>query len=176
MHSKLAYWNVTGAPSPGWPRAGTREDLRTRSAPLVLDLTGSGHSALVGMNGSGIVAAFDGEGRIPSGWPLASGAGAAGDIVAADLDSNGSLKAYPNPARRQPVSFAFELTEPAQVEFRILDTSGHEVASFSRSGLQADNLVTWDPGRLPAGLYLAQLRFRGSRGDRRETMQVGVLR
>jgi len=88
----------------------------------------------------------------------------------------GSLKAYPNPARRQPVSFAFELTEPAQVEFRILDTSGHEVASFSRSGLQADNLVTWDPGRLPAGLYLAQLRFRGSGGDRRETMQVGVLR
>jgi hypothetical protein len=79
-------------------------------------------------------------------------------------------------ARRQPVSFAFELTEPAQVDFRILDTSGHEVASFSRSGLQADNLVTWDPGRLPAGLYLAQLRFRGSRGDRRETMQVGVLR
>ena len=238
VHSKLAYWNVTGAPSPGWPRAGTREDLRTQSPPLVLDLTGNGRSHLVGLNGSGVIAAFDGEGRIPPGWPLASGAGAAGDVVAADLDLDGtldivapdrfgllwayslpvssgnplatswtmtggdpgrtsslpvgrstsapapapgplvagSLKAYPNPARRSPVSFAYQLTEPAEVDFRILDTSGHEVASFSRAGIQADNLVVWDPGHLPAGLYIAQLRFHGSRGERRENLPVAVLR
>jgi M6 family metalloprotease-like protein len=239
VRSKLAYWNVTGAPSPGWPRAGTRESLITTSAPLVLDLDGDGHIDLVGLNGSGVIAAFDGTGGTPPGWPLATGAGATGDVVAADLDRDGtleivapdrfgrlfayslppvtggallarpwtmmagdpgrssslpasrstsapapapgplvdgSLKAYPNPARRQPVSFAYQLTEPADVEFRILDASGHEVASFQHSGLQADNLVVWDPGRLPAGLYLAQLRFRGRQSERRETMPVGVLR
>ncbi len=74
------------------------------------------------------------------------------------------------------MSFAYQLTEPAQVEFHILDTSGHEVASFSRSGIQADNLVVWDPRRLPAGMYIAQLRFHGSRGERRETLPLGVLR
>jgi len=239
IHSQLAYWNVTGAPSPGWPRAGTTESLRTGSAPLALDLDGDGRIDLIGLNGSGVIAAFDGTGRTPPGWPLASSAGAAGDVVAADLDRDGtleivapdrfgrlyaytlppvtgpallarpwtmmggdpgrtsalpasrsttapaaargplvagSLKAYPNPARRQPVSFAYQLTEPADVEFRILDSSGHEVASFTRPGLQADNLVVWDPGRLPAGLYLAQLRFHGRLSERRETMPVGVLR
>ena len=240
-HSRLAYWNVTGAPSPGWPRAGSTEGLKTRSTPLVLDLDGDGRGDILGLNGSGVIAAFDGIGRIPPGWPLATGAGAAGDVVAADLDRDGmleivapdrygdlfaysipasvavpsswttaswtmmggdpgrtsalpssrttsapapgpgplvagSLKAFPNPARRQPVSFAYQLTEPIEVEFRILDTSGHEVASFSRPGLQSDNLVVWDPGRLPAGLYVAQLRFRGSRGERRETLPVAVLR
>jgi len=50
------------------------------------------------------------------------------------------------------------------------------VATFSRSGLQADNLVVWDPGRLPAGLYVAQLRFHSAHGDQRQSMPVGVLR
>ena len=89
---------------------------------------------------------------------------------------HGSLKAYPNPARRMPVSFAYQLSEPADVEFRIVDTSGHEVASFSRRGRQADNLEVWDPGRLPAGLYTARLRFRGATTERIEMLQVGLLR
>ena len=84
--------------------------------------------------------------------------------------------AYPNPARRHPVSFAFRLTEPADVEFRILDTSGHEVASFSRPGLQGENVQVWDPGGLPAGLYLARLRFRGAASETVEVLQLGVLR
>jgi len=88
----------------------------------------------------------------------------------------GSLKAYPNPARNQPVSLAYRLTEPADVEVRILDTSGHEVASFTRSGRRSDNVEIWDPGHAPAGLYLAQLRFKGATGDHTETVLVGVLR
>jgi M6 family metalloprotease-like protein len=238
VRSGLAFVNRTGYPSPGWPKRGTTEDLRTGSPPLALDVDGDARSEIVGMNASGIVAALRADGGIPEGWPLASGSGATGSPVAADLDRDGfldlvapdrlgkllgytlpvpsgdpvatswtmlggdagrssalaalataaaplpaagplvrgSLMAFPNPARRQPVFFAFQLTEPAEVEFRIFDTSGHQVASFSRPGLQADNREAWDPGTLPAGLYLARLRFRGPTSETVGVLQVGVLR
>jgi hypothetical protein len=210
---------------------------------------------VVAMNASGIIAALDSQGRTPAGWPLATGAGATGSPVVADLDRNGrleivapdrlvpdslqsevasrfgtlwayslpeapttgaggkpgavwamtggdpgrsatlplatspiagapkagpyvqgSLKAYPNPARNSPVSLAYRLTEPAEVDIRILDASGHEVARLERSGRRADNVEVWDPGRAPAGLYLARVRFRGASADHTETVLVGVLR
>jgi len=62
------------------------------------------------------------------------------------------------------------------VEFRILDGSGHEVASFTRTGQQTDNLEVWDPGRLPAGLYLARLRFHGATSDRTQIVPVALLK
>jgi hypothetical protein len=86
------------------------------------------------------------------------------------------VKAFPNPARRRPVSFAYTLTEDASVQFRILDASGHQVASFDRPGQRADNLETWDPGALPAGLYMARLEFRGAHGSRTFVLPVGWLR
>jgi hypothetical protein len=89
---------------------------------------------------------------------------------------NGSLKAYPNPARRKPVHFAYRLTESAAVEFRILDTSGHQVASFTREGYAGENVHEWDPGALPAGLYLARVRFDAGRDARTEILSIGVLR
>ena len=89
---------------------------------------------------------------------------------------HGSLMAFPNPARRSPVSFAYTLSEDAQVEFRILDTSGHEVASFTRRGQRADNREVWDPGSLAAGLYLAHLRFTGAHGSQVSILPVGLLR
>jgi hypothetical protein len=95
--------------------------------------------------------------------------------VAGPLE-NGSLHAFPNPARRRPVSFAYRLTEPAEVDFTILDTSGHEVASFTRSGRRADNLEIWDPGSVPAGLYVARLRFRGASSSQSEAITLGLLR
>ena len=88
----------------------------------------------------------------------------------------GSLKAYPNPARRKPVSFAYQLTEPADVEFRIVDASGHQVTTFRRDGRRADNLAIWDPAGMPAGLYLAHVRFKSGGGQHEETIPVGVLR
>jgi M6 family metalloprotease-like protein len=238
LHSELTFWNRGGYPSPGWPRRGTREDLRTDSPPLALDVDDDHRSEIVGMNASGIVAALRSDGRTPDGWPLATGSGATGSPVAADLDRNrsleivapdrfrllyaytlgdttfdpiatswtmlggdagrssalqvastptapaasagplvaGSLKAYPNPARRHPVSFAYKLTEPAEVEFRILDSSGHEVASFTRLGQLTDNLEVWDPGRLPSGLYLARLRFRGAGTEHTQIVPVALLR
>ena len=88
----------------------------------------------------------------------------------------GSLKAYPNPARRQPVTLAYRLSEPADVDIRILDSSGHQMAAFSRAGMRSDNVEVWDPGNAPAGLYLARLRFRGAGSEHTETVLVGVLR
>jgi hypothetical protein len=99
-----------------------------------------------------------------------AGAPSAGPLL------EGTLRAFPNPARRRPVSFAYQLTEAADVDFTILDTSGHEVASFTRPGRRADNLEIWDPGRVPAGLYVARLRFRGASGTHDEAITVGLLR
>lgn len=89
---------------------------------------------------------------------------------------NGSLKAFPNPARRAPVTFAYTLSEDAHVEFRILDASGHEVAAFAREGARAENSVVWDPGALPAGLYLAHIRFSGAGGSHVSVVPVGLIR
>lgn len=238
IHSQLAFWNRDGYPSPGWPKRATTEDLRTQSPPLALDADGDRRSDVVGMNASGIVAALKNDGRQPDGWPLATGAGAAGSPVAADLNHDGmmdlvapdrfgilyayttpvplgvptatpwtmlggdpgrssalapaatpappaaqpgplvhgSLKAFPNPARRAAVHFAYTLTEPAEVEFRILNSAGQQVASFTRHGEQTDNVAVWEPGGLPAGLYLARLRFRGAGSDRTEVLPVALLK
>ncbi len=238
QHSQVAFINRDGYPSPGWPRAGTDETLRTEAPALAFDVDGDGRSEVVTLNGSGVLSALRADGRTPVGWPLATGAGATGaavaaglnrdgylDLVAPDRDTllyayslpigvgdvvltswtmaggdpgrtsslpdgrtsrpqvasagplvTGSLMAFPNPARRRPVSFAYTLTEDAQVEFRILDTSGHEVAAFTRRGQRADNHEVWDPGSLPGGLYVAHLRFAGLHGTQVSILSVGLLR
>jgi M6 family metalloprotease-like protein len=98
------------------------------------------------------------------------GAASAGPLV------SGSFKAYPNPARRKPVNFAYQLTEDSNVEFSILDTSGHQVAHWTRSGRRSDNFETWDPSGVPAGLYVARVRFSGPGGARTESVPLGILR
>jgi len=254
MNSKIAFVNLTGAPSPGWPKPGSPEGILyddtlltgqhenhafpSLSPPLAIDLDGHGRPSVVALNTSGIIAALRADGRTPSGWPLATGSGVSGAPLAADLDRDGqldlvapdrfgtiyayslpvsaatgpanawtmlggdpertcrlpaartsvaltptagpivagSLKAFPNPARRRPITIAYTLTEPAHVEFRVLDTSGHEVASFSRDGRMAENLESWDPGSVPAGLYVVQVRIRGSKTDFNQSLPVGVLK
>jgi M6 family metalloprotease-like protein len=252
VRSRVAFWNQSGYPSPGWPRRATREDFRTDSPPLALDVDGDGRIEVVALNASGILAALGAGGRAPAGWPLATGAGASGAPVAARLgvgaglhlvapdravpdslrfEANGrfgtlyaygvpaasplngaatawttvggdigrtatlplqrspaapaaaagpyvagSLKAYPNPARNQPVTLAYQLTEPAEVEIRILDSSGHQVASFKGQGRRADNVHVWEPGRASAGLYVARLHLRSGAREHVETVLVGVLR
>jgi hypothetical protein len=127
------------------------------------------------------------QGSARPSWPMAAGdpgrtsalpslrSPIAGPAIAGPL-VDGSLRAYPNPARRKPVSFAYQLTEPADVDFAIFDPSGHEIAAFTRSGRRADNLEVWDPGVVPAGLYVARLRFRSATGTRSEAITLGLLR
>ncbi len=238
VRSGIAFVNATGGLSPGWPKRPAGEDLPAGSPALAADVNGDGRSEVVAMSGAGILSALQVNGKQAEGWPLASGAGAVGAPVIADLDGDGflelvatdnvdrlwgyalgapaagraaapwpmlggdagrtstlpadrapvalapsagplvrgTLMAYPNPARRKPVTFAYTLSEPATVDFRVLDTSGHQVASFARSGRQADNLEIWEPGALPAGLYLVQVRFRAPGHEQHEMLQVGLLR
>jgi len=252
--SKVAFVNLSGAPSPGWPKAGSpegaflddtlltglREPRRfpSLSPPLAIDLEARGRPDVVALNVSGIIAAINAEGRTPAGWPLATGSGVSGAPLAADLDGDGrlelvapdrtgflyayslpadtsrgsntswtmlggdpqrtsslppgrtavssapklgplvpgSLMAFPNPARRQPVSIAYTLTEPARVEVRILDTAGLEVASFQRDGRIAENIEQWHPGSIPAGLYMVHVRIRGARSEASGVLPVGLLK
>jgi hypothetical protein len=237
QHSKLAFINRSGHPSPGWPKAASEEPFRTTSSALAVDLDGDRREEVLALNASGVLAALKANGRTPEGFPLATGAGASGSAVLADLDRDGilelvapdrfrtlyaysipttstsspamwpmlggdpqrtsslpasrtpallasrpgplergSLKAFPNPARNTRVKFAYNLSEAAQVQFTILDASGHEVASFVRAGQRADNLEVWDPGALPAGLYVARLRFIGPGGEQQATVSLGLLR
>jgi hypothetical protein len=253
-HGGVAYWNATGSPSPGWPEPTARDGIASAAPPIVVDVDGDATPEIVSVDGAGVVTALLRDATQPEGWPLASGSGALGSALGADLDGDGrvelvipdrvmpdslefglngrfgtlyafslpgsasggpatafawpmlggdpgrtgalaparataapapasgpyvsgSLKAYPNPARRRPVTFAYRLSEPAKVDFTILDTSGHAVATFSRDARQSDNLEVWDPGQVPAGLYLARLKFRGSLGGEHvETISVGVIK
>jgi hypothetical protein len=242
--SWVGFLNRSGDFSPGWPKPGTREPFTSSSPALAVDVDGDGVGEAVAMNASGIVQAYRRGGDRPEGWPLASGAGAVGSPVAADLDRDGfidlvvpdhlgvlyaytlpqsatvgtpenrirssawtmlggdpgrsgylpierttvspaaspgvlvegSFKAYPNPARFSPVKLAFQLTEPASAVFRIFDTSGHIVASFEVPGQIADNVAVWDPGNVPAGLYVVKAHFTGASGTREAAVRVGLLR
>ena len=107
---------------------------------------------------------------LPDNATSSPGTPSAGPLV------SGSLKAYPNPARMKPVQFAYQLTEDASVEFRVLDASGHEVARWSRSGRRSDNLDVWDPSGVPAGLYVARVKFSGPGGSHTESLPLGILR
>ena len=239
IHAALAYWNVGGYPKSGWPKRGSSENFVTHSPPLAIDLTSDGKTDVVALNASGILAALDGEGHVPPGWPLASGADCLGSPVAADLNGDGrldvivpdrdstiwaytlptsgggpvatswtmvggdpgrtswlrperattapapfagplqrgSLRAFPNPARRHDVSFSYILTEPADVEVRIFDTSGHQVTEMTGPGVYGvENRLVWNPASLPAGLYMARVRIRGAGGEHTEVVPVGILR
>lgn len=237
VDSRVMFLNRTGQPSPGWPRAASAVEFRTSSAPVVVDVDGDARPEMVTLTASGVLNALGSNGRTAAGWPLATGSGCAGDMVATDLEADGtlevvapdrfgrlyaysigalasgtaapwtmaggdagrtsslpsartsnpsapsagplvnaSLKAYPNPSRRQPVTIAYQLTEDATVEVRILDASGHEVTRWTRAGVRADNLDRWDPSGVPAGLYVAHLRFSGANGTRTATVPIGVLR
>jgi hypothetical protein len=68
--------------------------------------------------------------------------------------------AYPNPARRRPVSFAYKLTEPADVELHHHRRFGTRGRFVHTSGTLADNLEIWDPGSVPAAFTWPRLRFR----------------
>jgi hypothetical protein len=182
----LAALDASGKTPAGWPLA---TGSGAGGSAVVADLDHDGYLELVAPDRFGMLFAYSlavpdgaaGPWRMLGGDPgrtfslLASAMAVTPAATAGPLIS-GSLKAYPNPARKKPISFAYQLSEPADVEFRILDASGHQVASFSRAGQRADNLEVWEPGDLPAGLYLARLRFRASGREEIQVLPLGLIR
>jgi M6 family metalloprotease-like protein len=183
----IAALDRAGRTPDGWPLA---TGSGCEGSTLATDLTGDGTLEIVAPDRFNKLYAYSVPGTLTApatSWTMlggdpgrmcalapsatsSPGAPTAGPLVA------GSLKAYPNPARRKPIQFAYQLSEDAAVEFRILDTSGHEVARWSRSGRRSDNLETWDPSGVPAGLYVARVRFSGPGGAHTESLPLGVLR
>ena len=41
---------------------------------------------------------------------------------------------------------------------------------------RAENVTVWDPGALPAGLYIARVKFSGAGGSQVAMIPVGLLR
>jgi M6 family metalloprotease-like protein len=178
----------------GWPLA---SGAGATGAPAAGDLDRDGLLEIVVPDHLGVLYAYTlpaSAAALPpdvraraSAWPMAGGdpgrtgylpiertsvamAASTGPLV------RGSLKAYPNPARFSAVKFAYQLTEPADVTLRVFDASGHMVTSMRQSGRIADNQVVWEPGNLPAGLYVVQVRVEGASGGHDETVRVGLLR
>ena len=139
----------------------------TTTPPLAIDLTSDGRPEIVALNASGVMAAFDGSGRTPEGWPLATGVGAAGSMVAADLDNDGVLEivapdrfnkfyayAVPEPAGLKSASIEPEAAyyHPTLNEFvlpyeavRAARSPDDTLAAFVRSTYDASaKLANWD--------------------------------
>jgi hypothetical protein len=185
----LVAFRAGGQLPSGWPLA---SGVGATGSPCFADLNLDGKVEIVAPDLAGRIWAYSvpGSSADPqaSPWPMLGGDPGRSFAVSADREpparalagdpllTPGSLKAYPNPARLKPVSFAFRLTDPGEVEFTILDTSGHQVARFAQPAMRADNVVRWDPGGLPAGLYMARLRFSGAGKEQVEVVPLGILR
>jgi hypothetical protein len=187
----LTSFNAQGNMPPGWP-LGT--GAGASGSPLVTDFTaGDNAIEIVAPDHLGKLYAFEfptaTATQTANPWPMLGGDPGRSSVLPAARTTSapaasagpllkGTFVVYPNPARRSPVTFAYTLSEPSRVQFDILDTSGHSVASFTRDGTQADNIAVWEPGALPAGLYLAHVKFTGSisHHDQSEKILVGVLK
>ncbi|MEO6462235.1 MAG: T9SS type A sorting domain-containing protein, partial [Candidatus Eisenbacteria bacterium] len=84
---------------------------------------------------------------------------AVGGAATAILD--GQVRAYPNPARQQPITFAFRLREAGRVTLSVYDAAARLVERIERDGSASDNAITWDPAGRTSGLYVARIEVPG---------------
>ncbi len=74
----------------------------------------------------------------------------------------GSLVCYPNPARREPITFAFRLEAAGPVTLSVYDAAARLVQRIDRDGTVSDNAITWDPAGVASGLYVARIEAGGT--------------
>ncbi len=88
---QLSAWNgASRLPLSGSPQAVS--DLAFFVAPAVADLDGDGASESIAANSTYTVAAFDGTGSAPVGWPKLMGGWAVGTPGVGDWDGDGTLE------------------------------------------------------------------------------------
>ena len=92
----------------------------------------------------------------PTVYPPVTGGSVAASIV------DGSLVCYPNPARREPITFAFRLQAAGPVTISVYDASARLVDLIERDGSASDNAITWDPAGRTSGLYVARIEAGGA--------------
>lgn len=169
---------------PGWP-LGT--GAGQEASPALLDINGDGSLELLIADADSLLYAFDLPTLVAgsSPWPMWRGnSGRTSALVAPPSDGSiaqnrlivdGSLKCYPNPAKRQPLQVAFSLREPASCTLEIFDASGRKVAEMSHQGLRSDNHITWDPRDQGPGLYVGRLQVRSATTAETHVVHMGVL-
>jgi hypothetical protein len=74
---------------------------------------------------------------------------------------DGTVRAYPNPARQQPITFAFRLREAGRITLSVYDAAARLVERIERDGQASDNAIIWDPAGRTSGLYVARLEVPG---------------
>ena len=169
----------------GWP-LGT--GAGQQGSASLLDVDGDANLEVVVGDADSLLYAFAPLGAPASGavWPVWGGGPgrtfanltvpATGSLGGSGVLVEGTLKCYPNPARRSPLTIAFQLTEPGSATLTVFDPTGREVARLTQPALQSDNALVWNPSDRAPGLYLGRLEVAGQSG-RRETrlVQLGVL-
>jgi M6 family metalloprotease-like protein len=169
---------------PGWP-LGTGAGQQGSAA--LLDVDGDGQLELLIGDADSTLYAFEPGSAPVAGavWPVWGGnpgrdfafvsAPTTGSLPGTSLIVDGTLKCYPNPAKRKPMTVAFQLTEPAQATLTIYDPSGRQVDRISQSVLRSDNALIWDPSGVAPGMYMARLDVEASGKKETHVVQLGVL-
>jgi hypothetical protein len=169
---------------PGFP-LGTAAGQEGSAA--LLDVDGDGQLELVIGDADSALYAFEPGSAPVAGavWPVLGGGPGrdfalvtpptSGTVGGSGLVVSGTLKCYPNPAKRSPMTVAFQLTEPGQATLTIYDPSGRQIDRISQSALRSDNALIWDPSKAAPGMYLARLDIEASGKKETHLVQLGVL-
>jgi len=169
---------------PGWP-LGT--EAGQQGSASLLDVDGDGQFEVVIGDADSLLYAFVPGGAPVAGavWPVYGGGPGrnfalttvpqTGSVTGSGLIVSGSLKCYPNPAKRSPMTVAFQLTEPGQATLTIYDPSGRQVDQVTQSALRSDNALIWNPSKVAPGMYLARLDVEASGKKETQVVQLGVL-
>jgi endoglucanase len=77
------------------------------------------------------------------------------------VSTGATLQAYPNPFK-QSNTIVFNMEQPGPVYLSVFDITGKEVAVLVNGNLAAgSHRATFEPRRLPAGLYTLKLVHNG---------------
>jgi hypothetical protein len=172
-------------PLPGWPLGTGAGQV---AHPALLDLEGNGTLELLVGDADSLLHAYTmaNADTAASPWSVWGGdpgrsfalvgSPAGGGLPQGTLVIDGTLKCYPNPAQRMPMTVSFALREPAECRLTIFDPSGRQVADITQQGIRSDNSIIWDPSRNGPGLYVGRLEITGQAASESHLVHMAVLR